>query len=243
MNKRLTHRARLLGALVLAMPVLSLAAPAATTCLIVPSLEVNVGTPVDGVLGQVLADRGDVVRAGQLLARLQSGVEEAAVEYQAAKAQFGARKVQRNQELQKKQLISSQELDEMSTEYKLSELELKERREQLRLRSLFSPINGVVVDRYRQRGDLVKQERIYRIAQLDPLYVETVVPAAMFGKIRSGQSYDVIPQLSSSPLKARVANVDKVIDAGSGSFRVRLVLPNPKYALPSGQRCKVAFSE
>ncbi|MFN4236846.1 MAG: efflux RND transporter periplasmic adaptor subunit [Vogesella sp.] len=243
MIKSLTRPGLLAGGLLLALPVWSWAAAAATTCLIVPSLEVNVGTPVDGVLGQVLADRGDVVRAGQLLARLQSGVEEAAVEYQAAKAQFGARKVQRNQELQKKQLISSQELDEMSTEYKLSELELKERREQLRLRSLFSPINGVVVDRYRQRGDLVKQERIYRIAQLDPLYVETVVPAAMFGKIRSGQSYDVTPQLSTTPLKARVANVDKVIDAGSGSFRVRLVLPNPKYALPSGQRCKVAFSE
>lgn len=243
MIKSLTRPGLLAGGLLLALPLWSWAAAAATTCLIVPSLEVNVGTPVDGVLGQVLADRGDVVRAGQLLARLQSGVEEAAVEYQAAKAQFGARKVQRNQELQKKQLISSQELDEMSTEYKLSELELKERREQLRLRSLFSPINGVVVDRYRQRGDLVKQERIYRIAQLDPLYVETVVPAAMFGKIRSGQSYDVTPQLSTTPLKARVANVDKVIDAGSGSFRVRLVLPNPKYALPSGQRCKVAFSE
>ncbi|MGL6045350.1 MAG: efflux RND transporter periplasmic adaptor subunit [Vogesella sp.] len=243
MNKLVTHPTRTLGAMFLVWPLLAAAAPAATTCLIVPSLEVNVGTPVDGVLGQVLADRGDVVRAGQLLAKLQSGVEEAAVEYQAAKAQFGARKTQRNQELQKKQLISSQELDEMATEYKLSELELKERREQLRLRSLFSPINGVVVDRYRQRGDLVKQERIYRIAQLDPLFVETVVPAALFGKVRSGQSYDVTPQLSSSPLKARVANVDKVIDAGSGSFRVRLVLPNPKYALPSGQRCKITFPE
>jgi multidrug efflux pump subunit AcrA (membrane-fusion protein) len=131
----------------------------------------------------------------------------------------------------------------MATESHLSELELKERREQLRLRSLFSPINGVVVDRYRQRGDLVKQERIFRIAQLDPLYVETVVPAALFGKVRSGQSLDVTPQLSSTALKARVANVDKVIDAGSGTFRVRLVLPNPKYALPSGQRCKITFPE
>lgn len=243
MNTLVTHYQRVLGGIVLALPLLAGAAPAATTCLIVPSLEVNVGTPVDGVIGQVMADRGDIVRAGQLLAKLQSGVEEAAVEYQAAKAQFGARKTQRNQELQKKQLISSQDLDEMATESKLSELELKERREQLRLRSLYSPINGVVVDRYRQRGDLVKQERIYRIAQLDPLFVETVVPASLFGKLRRDQVFDVTPQLSSSALKARVVNVDKVIDAGSGTFRVRLQLPNPKYALPSGQRCKVTFPE
>lgn len=237
------RRGRRLACALAITPLLASAAPAAMTCLIVPSQEVNVGTPVDGVLGQVLADRGDVVKAGQLLARLQSGAEEAAVEYQAAKAEFGARKMQRNQDLQKKQLISSQELDEMATEHRLSELELKERREQLRLRSLFSPINGVIVDRYRQRGDLVKQERIFRVAQLDPLYVETVVPAALFGKVKPGQSYDVTPQLSATSLKAKVASVDKVIDAGSGTFRIRLLLPNPKYALPSGQRCKVGFPE
>ena len=60
MNKLVTHSARTLGGMFLALPLLASAAPAATTCLIVPSLEVNVGTPVDGVLGQVLADRGDV---------------------------------------------------------------------------------------------------------------------------------------------------------------------------------------
>lgn len=243
MKNILPYPARLMSCILLSLPVAAVAAPASITCLIVPSQEVNVGSPVDGVLAQVLVDRGDVVKPGQLLARLNSGVEEAAVEYQAAKAQFGARKIQRNQELQKKQLISSQELDEMATEHRLSEMELKERREQLRLRSLFSPIRGVVVDRYRQRGDLVKPERIFRIAQLDPLYVETVVPASYFGKVRTGQSFDVTPQLSSSSLKARVSNVDKVIDAGSGTFRVRLVLPNPTQALPSGQRCKINFTE
>ena len=73
--------------------------------------------------------------------------------------------------------------------------------------------------------------------------METVVPAALFGKVKPGQSYDVTPQLSATPLKARVSSVDKVIDAGSGTFRIRLLLPNPKYTLPSGQRCKVAFPE
>lgn len=227
------------------LPVSALAAavPANITCLIVPSQEVNVGTPVDGVLAQVMVDRGDVVKPGQLLARLNDGVEAATVEYQSAKAQFGARKKQRNEELQKKQLISSQELDEMATEHRLAELELKEKQAQLRLRSLFSPIYGVVVDRYRQRGDLVKQERIFRIAQLDPLYVETVAPASLFGKVRIGQQLAVTPQLSNAPLNAKVSNVDKVIDAGSGTFRVRLQLPNPRFALPSGQRCKITFPE
>jgi len=211
-------------------------------CLVEPSLEVNVGTPVDGTLEVVNADRGDVVSRGQLLARLDTGVQVASANVQEAKAAFGARKYERNEDLQKQQLISRQELDEIATEQKLAELEVKERREQIRLRSIVSPIRGVIVDRYRNRGDLVKQEKIFRIAQIDPLHVETVVPASYFGRIRIGQTYDVTPQLVGGKLKAKVSAIDRVIDAASGTFRVRLLLPNPKFELPSGQRCNINFN-
>ena len=40
---------------------------------------------------------------------------------------------------------------------------------------------------------------------------------------------------------AKVIVVDKVIDAASNSFRVRLELPNPNQSLPPGLRCKVEF--
>ncbi len=39
-------------------------------------------------------------------------------------------------------------------------------------------------------------------------------------------------------LSATVSHVDRVLDAASNSFRVRLSLPNPGYALPAGLRCK-----
>jgi len=164
------------------------------------------------------------------------------VDYQSAKAEYGARKFVRNKEMQGKKLISTQELDEIATDQRLAELELKERQERLRLRSIESPISGVIVDRYRHKGDLVKQERIFRIAQLDPLHIETVIPARYFGRIKLGQYYDVKPQLSSAVLKAKVSAVDRVIDQASNTFRVRLLLPNPKFEVPSGQRCNLYFN-
>jgi multidrug efflux pump subunit AcrA (membrane-fusion protein) len=41
--------------------------------------------------------------------------------------------------------------------------------------------------------------------------------------------------------QATVTVVDRIIDAASGTFRVRAELPNPDYALPAGLRCKVRF--
>ena len=40
---------------------------------------------------------------------------------------------------------------------------------------------------------------------------------------------------------AKVTIVDGVADAASGTFRVRLGLPNEDYALPSGLKCRVSF--
>ena len=41
---------------------------------------------------------------------------------------------------------------------------------------------------------------------------------------------------------ATVTLVDKVLDAASGTFRVRLTLPNPGDAIPAGMRCKAEFA-
>ena len=212
-----------------------------STCLIEPSKDLQVGTPVDGVLEQLLVDRGNIVSAGQVLARLNTGVEAASVETQAARSAFGQRKLERNRELQARQLISAQEADELATEQRLADLELRERQERLLLRIIKSPIRGVVVDVYRHVGDLVRQEKILRLMQLDPLYIETIVPARLFGRFRVGQNYGVVTELGSQRHSAVVQSVDRVIDAASGTFRVRLSLPNPKLDIPPGQRCSLQF--
>jgi len=52
--------------------------------------------------------------------------------------------------------------------------------------------------------------------------------------------------LSEAPIgglyKANVTVVDQIIDAASGTFGVRLTLPNPKNTIPVGLKCKVRFS-
>jgi hypothetical protein len=42
---------------------------------------------------------------------------------------------------------------------------------------------------------------------------------------------------------ATVTAVDHVLDAASGTFGVRLALPNPELLLPAGIRCKIVFRE
>jgi RND family efflux transporter MFP subunit len=217
----------------------------AQDCLIEPSMVVNVGSPVDGVLEEVSVDRGAFVNKGQAVAKLRSGVEAATVELSRARVEFDKRKVERNETLFEKHLISAQERDEMVTEARLHEWELKRDMESLKLRTIVSPIDGVVVERRLAAGDLIRADKasVMKLAQLNPLHVEVIVPADLFGSIRVGMSGSVIlAPFVAGTHRASVAVVDKLIDPASSTFFVRLQLPNPGNRIPAGIRCKVQFT-
>jgi membrane fusion protein (multidrug efflux system) len=215
-------------------------------CLVEPSMVVSVGSPVDGVLDEVAVNRGDPVRKGQVVARLQSGVETAAVTLSRARVDFGRRKMERSETLAQKQLISTQEKDELVTEVRLREEELKRDEETLKLRTIISPINGVVVERRLVPGEFIRSDKsvVLKLAQIDPLHVEAVVPARFFKTLRVGMPARVslAPFLPGS-YQAQVIVVDKVIDAASGTLGVRLQLPNPDNKIPAGIQCAVVFGK
>lgn len=195
----------------------SVARAADLTCLIHPYQTITVTSPVAGVLESITVDRGDVVKEGQVLATLDTSVERATGAVAHAHAELSNRR--------------------------LADLELNRTTAEIALRTMKSPINGVVVERYMHPGEFPKQERILKLAQIDPLRVEAYAPVALLGKISVGMQAVVKPEESvKGEFPAKVTVVDKVVDAASGTFGVRLELPNPDLKLPAGLRCTVRFS-
>jgi len=56
-------------------------------CLLEPRFKIKLATPVAGVLKEVAVDRGDLIRKGDILARLDSGVEQASLALAQARAE------------------------------------------------------------------------------------------------------------------------------------------------------------
>jgi multidrug efflux pump subunit AcrA (membrane-fusion protein) len=127
---------------------------------------------------------------------------------------------------------------------RLAELEQARSIETLKRHTIHSPINGVVVERYLNPGESAEDKPILKLAQINPLRVEVVLPVSQFGKIRKGQGAVVYPEAGiGGEFESSVSIVDSVLDAASGTFRVRLSLPNPDYALTSGLRCRIEFMD
>jgi len=56
-------------------------------CLIQPKIVLKLGTQVPGLISEMLVDRGTIVKKGDIIARIESGVEEAALALAKARAE------------------------------------------------------------------------------------------------------------------------------------------------------------
>jgi RND family efflux transporter MFP subunit len=239
-------------------------------CVVEPAQKVKVGSAATGLVSEVLANRGDKVEAGQVIARLDSSVEEANlaiaraqasstenVEAQRTRVELYRKRVERSAKLAPG-ITTQEKLDQQDADFqvgqrdlqtellknRLAGLEQKRAEAMLGLRVIRSPIAGLVTEKLLAPGEFVRQETpVFTVVQLDPLYVEAYVPVAEWGRVTMGGTGTVrLEEPIGGEYEAKVTVVDHVFDAASGTFGIRLEMPNPKNALPAGQRCKVAFA-
>lgn len=169
-------------------------------------------------------------------------------------------KFQRRDELLKEKYIANQDRDDALAELRVAEANLVEAKDNQRLaaieqqrlaelveqRRLRSPFSGVVTERLQGVGEVAQAgesaRAILRLAQTQPLRVEVVLPVAMYGKVKVGTkaTVEAEPPLSGR-YQATVSIVDRVVDSASGTFGVRLELPNPKGNIPAGVKCRTRF--
>jgi RND family efflux transporter MFP subunit len=249
--------------------VLATAQNAPIGCLIRAHDEAEVGSPVTGVIASIEVDRGDLVRAGQVLATLRDAVERAQIgvartrmeieaDIRAARANLDLAedRLRRASDLHQKAFISAQALEQVKVEHRVAQQRLRQAQDQQQIsrreldlaqarlgeRVIRSPFDGIVTDRYLSVGERIEDKALLRIERIDPLRVELVLPNALYGSVVPGMNAEITADLPGLPvLSATVSKVDRVIDAASNTFRARLALPNPDYRIPAGLRCTAAF--
>jgi RND family efflux transporter MFP subunit len=244
-------------------------------CVIEPRQVVELRSPMEGLIERINVERGDYVRKGQELAYLDAGVDHAQAAISALRSQMqgavgawesrgtlSAKKYARMDELHKENLMSAQLRDEAAAEKqiadselqdavdnrKLAGLEHKRQLEIIRLKTIRSPISGVVVERFQNPGELaeagVGRKPILKLAEVDILNVEVLLPAAAYGKVKLGAVVSVVSDIpAGSKHRAIVKVIDPVLDAASGTFGLRLELANSQRKIPGGSRCRVDFPD
>lgn len=241
-------------------------------CLMDPAEVIELGSPVPGLLDEVTVERGDTVHTGEIVARLNSAIEQSTVELLRVRANSVSvieaqreqldmieKRYERVSQLRNRGIAPEDAVDQVEAEriaarsnllraeldQDLARQELVRAEVALNQRAIRSPIDGIVAERTLTGGEYVgNDDHILQIVRLDPLRIDAFLPVSLYGSIAPGDRVIVRPV---APLEgeyvATVKAIDRVFDAASATFIAVIELPNPEGTLPAGHRCRVSLGE
>lgn len=184
--------------------------------------EARVVPRLTGRVVELLAEEGDTVRAGQVLARLDDDrlrleVARADAELSRLRQDFN-----RHQEMHQRNLISTEIFDRLKYELEAQQAQFDLVRLELSWTEITAPIAGVVSERMVRVGNMVDASQpVFVVTAMDRLEATLHVPEREMARLASGQAtmlqVDALPGVR---FEGRVARISPVIDASSGTFRV-----------------------
>jgi len=221
------------------------------TSTVVPDRSALIMPKVRGEIVAVLADEGDKVRAGQVLARLDGDQ----LRLELAQAEANLRKLERdyerNLELQKRGLVSVTAFDNLRYELDAARASYDLARLQLSYTEIRSPIAGVVIDRrgivrigntVTPVGGVIESadSALFAVADFDSLVVNVQVPETQMSRLAAGQPARVrVDAVPGRDFAGHISLITPGVDDETATFPVKLELEDPEGLLRPGMFARV----
>jgi len=198
-----------------------------------PLKQAEVYAKQSGLVQAVYVEEGDKVKKGELLAKIED--EEIRLSYQQAKNayQLARDKYQRYLKLYQERMISEQDFREIERAWRDAESNYKLYQLQLENTELRAPIDGVVIEKLCEPHQLLgAMEKAFTVAQLDQYQVIVYVTEEELGRLKVGQEVllriDAIDyEQEGYPHQGRVSEIGARVDPGTGTARVKILIPSP----------------
>ena len=189
--------------------------------------DVVIAARADGVLESLRVDLGTPVRAGAVLATVESEGQRLALARADAAHADAQRTVARTRLLAAGRVVTAADSESAELAARGAELSLAEARRAVALTSVVAPFDGVVSARYVGPHRLVHAgDTLFRLTETAPLLARVRVPEAQTGGIGVGSAAEVVA-LDGRATAARVVRIAPAVDAASGTREVVLAVARP----------------
>jgi membrane fusion protein, multidrug efflux system len=197
---------------------------------------VTVSADLPGTVERVLFESGRAVRAGDVLAHLDTRQEQAQLAAIEARREFAETTFRRVQELLDQKVISKAEFDRASAELQQTEAQLGEIKAVIERKTIRAPFSGVLGIRQVNLGQyLAGGDPLVTLQSLNPIYVNFGVPQQSAGQIPVGRAVIVTtPDGGGGRWTGRVTALDSMIDEATRNIQVQATLSNSDGKLRPG---------
>jgi RND family efflux transporter MFP subunit len=197
---------------------------------------------VSGYVKEVLVDKGERVRKGQVLAVLESPDLDEQVRSAEAEVSLRTQQLGRARRLEAPGYVSHDLREQLEEAAKVAKSSLARARVQKGYEILRAPFDGTVTARYADPGTLLpaatgstsSAQPLLEIAQLERLRVALQLGQDDAARVRAGDTVSLQIAPDQPAFEARVSRISQSLDRGTRTMLCEIDLPHPPRGLYPG---------
>ncbi len=186
---------------------------------------------VPGILERVLVKEGNKVKKGQLLAVIKDGGMSQQLQQLESQAALSQTVFERQERLWAQKIGSEIEFLQAKTNYTSQKNAVEQLKNQLEKTNITAPFDGTIDVVYKEEGTVVapgQGSEMFRILNLENMYIEAEVPENYVSSITKGKKVQVHFPILGKSITSSVRQVGNFINPNNRSFKVEIDVPNPK---------------
>jgi membrane fusion protein (multidrug efflux system) len=171
---------------------------------------------------ELLVEEGDLVKRGQLLARLQDAEQASALSRARTVFEQADREWTRQQSLKEKGLTTDREFNDALATMEQRRIEVNDAERELGYTRIRATVGGTVTQRFIHLGDQVNPgTELFEIIDFASLVALIYMPEQEIGKLTAQQPARIhAPAIRPEPFMASVDRVSPIVDARTGTVKV-----------------------
>lgn len=189
--------------------------------------QVTVNAESTGRLVDLSVEEGDVVKAGQVLARIRfdaqaNSLVRANTSLEKARADFA-----RVEQLYKERVLGEEEYEKARNALDIAELDLRDRAREMKNTKVTAPFAGTITQRKVTEGGFVSNgAELLQVTDFNTLVARVFVPEKELDRIKVGQEALVVGKAAKGRRGVgKVVRISPIVDAGTGTVKMTVALP------------------
>jgi membrane fusion protein, multidrug efflux system len=172
-------------------------------------------------------EEGDVVKEGQVLARVRQDLQRSGLDRASTSLDKAARDLDTIRKLHARGVASQFELDQAELAYETANLDVRDRKRDVGNTRVVAPFRGTVTERFVSEGAFVTTgAQLLSIVDFDTLVARVFVPEKELDRLRVGQDAEVAGKAAQGRRgTGKLVRVAPVVDAATGTVKVTIALP------------------
>ena len=198
-----------------------------------------------GILEQVLVKEGQTVRKGQILAKISDGGLSQQLAQLEIQADLAKTTFERQERLWNQKIGSEMQYLQAKSTYEAQQKAVVQIQEQIAKTVVTAPFDGTIDDVITDQGSVVApgQSQLFRIINLNNMYIETDVPESHLKNVVKGKEVIVTFPILGESTTTKIRQAGNFINPANRTYKIEVAVDNKNKVIKPNLTAKLQIND